>query len=139
MIAFPKPRGFWDYTLFALVLTGLLMFLFWLESSAGVGWTDALLACAVAGCFVFAIIIARRGEKARWIAQPTWRAHALAALGAFILMLGAMYADVYLLHRRNLNRLPHDVVPWIAAAAGTLWSIRRRFRAGRQPPNPLRT
>jgi hypothetical protein len=29
MIPLPKPRGFWDYALLALFMTGLLMLLFW--------------------------------------------------------------------------------------------------------------
>src|SRR4029077_4978059 len=30
-----KPRGFWDYALLALAMTGVLMFLFWLDASDG--------------------------------------------------------------------------------------------------------
>jgi len=37
MIPLPKPRGFWDYTLSALVIMGILVFLFRLEASDGVG------------------------------------------------------------------------------------------------------
>ena len=134
MIPLPKPRGFWDYTLFALIMTGVLVFLFWLEASKGVGWADAALACAAAALFVFATILARRGEKARWIAQPTWRVYVLAALGAFAVMFGAIYADAYLLHRRDITskRLWNDMVLAIVLTAGTLWSSRRRHPARRQ-------
>jgi hypothetical protein len=37
MIPLPKPRGFSDYGLFALLLTVFLDGLFWLEASDGVG------------------------------------------------------------------------------------------------------
>jgi hypothetical protein len=43
MISLPKPRGFWDYALSALVMTGVLVLLFWLEASDGISWTDAAL------------------------------------------------------------------------------------------------
>jgi drug/metabolite transporter (DMT)-like permease len=134
MTPFPKPRGFWDYALFALAMTGALVFLFWLEARDGIGWADAALACAAAVLLVFAIIFARRGEKARWIAQPTWYAYVLAALGAFALMFGAIYADGYLLHRRDItsNRLGHDMVLAIVVTAGTVWSFLRRHRSKRQ-------
>jgi hypothetical protein len=134
MIPLPKPRGFWDYAIFALMMTGALVFLFWLEASDGIGWADAVLACAAAVLLVFAIILARRGEKARWIAQPTWHAYVLAPLGAFALMFGAIYADGYLLHRTDItsNRLWHDMVLAIGLTAGTLWSSRRRHPARRQ-------
>lgn len=137
MIPLPKPRGFWDYALFALVMTGLLVFLFWLEAGDRIGWADAALGCAAAVLLVFAIILARRGEKASWIAQPTWRVYLLASLGAFALMFGAMYADSYLLHRRDItfNRLWHDTglaIAITAVTAGTLWSSRRRHPTRRQ-------
>ena len=133
MIPLPKPRGFWDYALFALVMTGALVFLFWLEASDGVGWADAALAFAAAVLFVFAVILARRREKTQWIAQPTWHAYVLALLGGFVLMFGAIYADTYLLHRRDItsSRLRHDIVLAIVLTAGTLWSSRRRLRARR--------
>lgn len=44
MIPLPKPRGFWDYTLFALLIAGVLLLLFWMEASGGVGWADGALA-----------------------------------------------------------------------------------------------
>jgi hypothetical protein len=134
MTPFPKPRGFWDYTLFALAMTGVLVFLFWLEASDGVGWADAALASATAVLFVLATILARRGEKARWIAQPTWHVYPVATLGAFVLMFGAIYADTYLLHRRDItfNRLRHDMVIAIVVIAGTVWSFLRRHRSKRQ-------
>jgi len=134
MIPLPKPRGFGDYALFAFLMTGALVFSFWLEASDGVSWVDAAFALAAAVLLVFAIILARRGEKARWIMQPTWRVYAVAALGAFMLLFGAIYADGYLLHRTSIpsTRLWHDVVLATLSAAGTLWSLRRRHPGRRQ-------
>jgi|SRR5271168_2414746 len=134
MAPFPKPRGFWDYGLFALALTGLLVFLFWLEAGDRIGWADAALGSAVAVLFVLAIILARRGEKARWIAQPTWYVYPLAILAAFVLMFGAMYADTYLLHHGDItsNRLRRDTMIAIAVTAGTFLSSLRRHRSKRQ-------
>ncbi len=34
----PKPRGFWDYSLFVLAMTGLMLGLFWVEASDYIGW-----------------------------------------------------------------------------------------------------
>jgi uncharacterized membrane protein len=134
MIPLPKPRGFWDYALFALVMTGGLEFLFWLESSDGVGWADTALAFAGAVLFVFATVLARRGEKATWTARPTWLAYLLVALGTFVLMFGAIYADAYILHPRDItsSRFRHDMAFAIVLTAGMLWSSRRRLPAKRQ-------
>jgi hypothetical protein len=135
MIPLPKPRGFWDYALFALMMSGLLSFLFWLEASNGVGWADAAIAFASAVFLVFAIIVARRGEKAAWIKQSTWQVYPVAALGVLAVMFGAIYADAYLLHRRDLapTRLRRDVVVAIVSTAGIVSSLLRRFfRAKRQ-------
>jgi hypothetical protein len=128
MIPLPKPRGFWDYALFALVMTGLLMFLFWLEAINAVGWADTALAFATAVLFVFAIVLARRAENATWTAQPTRSVYLLAALGAFGMMFGAIYADAYLLHRRDItsSRFRHDAVSGVLLTAVTLWSSRKR-------------
>ena len=133
MIPLPKPRGFWDYALFALPMTGMLMLLFWLEASDAISWTDAALASAVAVLFVFTTILARRGERAKWITQPTLHAHALVLLGTLVLIFGAMYADAYLFHRRDItpNRLRHDIEFSILFTVGMLWSSRRRLRAKR--------
>lgn len=127
MIPLPKPRGFWDYALFALLMTGLLMFSFWLEASDAVGWADTALAFATAVLCVFAIVLART-EKATWIAQPTRSAYLLAVLGAFGIVFGAIYADAYLLHRRDITsgRFHHDAVWGVLLTAVTLWSSRRR-------------
>jgi hypothetical protein len=134
MIPFPKPRGFWDYTLFALAMTGLLSFLFWMEASDRVSWPDAAVACGAAGFFVFATILARRGEKAKWIGQPSWHAYLFICFGAFAFMFGAIYADAFLLHRRDLtsHRLQHDIMPAVLTPAAILWSFRERLRAKRQ-------
>ena len=134
MIPFPKPRGFWDYALFASIMTPALWLLFRLEASDRVGWRDAVLACGAAVLFVFATILVRRGEKARWIAHPTWRAHLLVSVGVFALIFGAVYADAYPLHRRDItpNRIWHDITFALVLTAGLMWSFRRRFRANRQ-------
>ena len=128
MIPLPKPRGFWDYTLFALVLTGLLMFSFWLEASDAVGWADSALAFAIAVLCAFGIVLVRRAEKAKWMAQPTRSAYLLMVLGAFGMMFGAIYADAYLLHRRDItsSRFGHDALFGVLWIAVTLWSSRGR-------------
>lgn len=133
MIPLPKPRGFWDYALFALVMTGALMSLFWSEASDGVGWADAALAFAGAVLFVFATVLARRVEKATWIARPTWHVYVLGTLGAFVLIFGVVYADTYILHRRDItsNRLWHDMELAIVLTAVTAWLSRRRYLARR--------
>jgi len=134
MVRLPKPRGFWDYALFALVMTGVMVLLFRSEASDGLGWADAALALAAAVLLVLGIVLARRGEKATWIVRPTWHAYLLATLGVSVLTFGAIYADAYLLHRRDLtfNRLLHDLVLVIIVTAATLWSSRRRSRARRE-------
>jgi uncharacterized membrane protein len=133
MIPLPKPRGFWDYALFALVMTGVLVLLFWLGASDGISWADGALALAAAVLFVVGTILARRGEKAKLVVQPTWKAYLLVTLGAFVLMFGVIYADACLLHRRDVTskRLLHDSGLIIVLTATTLWSSRRRFRARR--------
>ena len=134
MIPLPKPRGFWDYALFALVMTSMLMFLFWLEASGAVGWADVALASATAVLFVLAIILARRGEKAKWIAQPNWLAYLLVPVGAFVLMFGAVYADAYVLHRGDISysRFRHDMAFAVVLTAGMLWSSRRSLHRKRR-------
>jgi glucan phosphoethanolaminetransferase (alkaline phosphatase superfamily) len=128
MIPLPKPRGFWDYALFALAMTGALLLLFRLEASDGVGWADAALAFAAAVLFVLAIILTRRREKAAWILHRNWLVDLIATLGAFVLMFAATYADAYILHRKDISthRLQHDVVFAVAVTAATLWSSLRR-------------
>ena len=134
MIPLPKPRGFWDYALFALAMTGVLMFLFWLDASDGIGWADAAVALAAAALLVFAIILARRGEKATWMARPRWYAFSLAALGTFVLIFGTTYADSYLLHRTSVSskQLRDDTGLAIVFTAVTLWSSRKRRSASHQ-------
>ena len=128
MIPLPKPRGFWDYALFALVMTGMLLSLFWLDASDGIGWADAALALTSAVLFVFVIVLARRGEKAAWIAQPTWQAYLFACIGAFALLFGAEYADAYLVHRTDITaaKLRHDLVFGVLLSVGLAWWSRRR-------------
>jgi H+/Cl- antiporter ClcA len=127
MIPLPKLRGFWDYALFALGLSCPLVFLFWVDATNGLGWADVVLALGVTVLFVLAVILARRREKARWIAQPTWHVHLVATLGAFALLFGAMYADAYFFHRGDItsNRLRRDLLLAILLTATTVWMSRR--------------
>jgi protein-S-isoprenylcysteine O-methyltransferase Ste14 len=128
MSPFPKPRGFWDYALFALVMTGGLLFLFWMEAADRLRWTDVLLAAIGAVLIVLGIITMRRREKAKWITQPAWRMQLLVTLGVLFLLFGIVYADARLLHRREItsDRLQHAVIPIVVALATTLWESRRR-------------
>ena len=128
MLAFPKPRGFWDYALFAFLLTGLLLSLFWLEASDGIRWGDATLALGVAILSVVAIVLSRRLEKAKWIRQPTWLVYLLATLGTIAVMFGAAYADAYLLHRGKVNsgELSDNLLYAVIFTAVMLWSSRKR-------------
>jgi len=107
-----------------LLVFGVLMFLFWLDASDGIGWADAAVALAAAALLVFAIILARRGEKATWMARPRWYAYSLAALGTFVLIFGTTYADSYLLHRTSVSskQLRDDTGLAIVFTAVTLWS-----------------
>ena len=128
MLAFPKPRGFWDYALFAFLLTGSLLFLFWSEASDGIRWGDATLALTVAILSVVAIVLSRRREKAKWMRQPTWFVYSVATLGTIAVMYGAAYADAYLLHRGKVNsgKLSDNLVYAVIFAAVMLWSSRKR-------------
>lgn len=113
MVTLPSPRGFWDYALFALVLAGLLMGLFRLEIGGGIGLADAGFALVTSILCVLLVILARRSEKAMWISRPTtWRIHLLAVLGACLFIFGAIFADGYLLHRREISagRFSQDLV-----------------------------
>lgn len=133
MIPRPKPRGFWDYALFAFVLTGALTFLFWLDASDGVGWADVAPAATAAVLSVLVIVLARRAEKATWITQPPWYAYLLIAFAVVGLMFGAMYAGSFLFHRGDItsSRLRHDIVLDVGFTAVTLWFLRRRHPARR--------
>ena len=128
MIPLPKPRGFGDYALFAFLLFGALMFLFWLEASDRVGWADAVLAAAAAVLFVFAVILARKAERATWIARPTRYLNSLAIFGAVALMFGVMYTDAFLFHRKDISssRIRHDIVFAAVFTALMQWSSLRR-------------
>ena len=124
MAPLPKPRGFWDAALLALVMAGVLFFLFWLDASDGVGWTDASFAFATALVGVLGVVLVRKGERAIWIAQPTRSTHSIAVLGALGFIYGAIYADAYLFHRRDItfSRLRHDIVFCAVWTAVILWS-----------------
>lgn len=136
MIPLPKPRGFWDYALFALIMSGMLLLLFWAEARDGISWVDGALALAAAVFFVLAIILARRGEKAKWISQPSPYTYSLMILGTVVMMFGAVYGDAYLLHRTDISssRVWHDIVLAVVIVAVMLWSLRKRLRPSRQLP-----
>jgi hypothetical protein len=128
MIPLPKPRGFWDYGLFALAMTGGLSLIFWLHATAGVGLGDVVIAFAASLLFVFGVIVARRKEKAKWIARPTWRVSVFATLGAYVMMFGAVYADTYFLHRADITpkRLRRDAIVALTVLGGMFWGFLRR-------------
>jgi hypothetical protein len=142
MIPLPKPRGFWDYSLFALTLTGPFVLLFWLQERGGFGWADVALALAASALMVSAAIFARRGERAAWIARPTWQARLLAVVGAVFLIFWTVFADTYFLHRRDLTASRFRVwivvfIAWLTAqllwlAAQPLLRGRGRSPAGRE-------
>ena len=125
MIPLPKPRGFWDYGLFALIFAGLLVLVFWAEGrSRGIGLADVALALAAAGLCVFAIILLRRNENAAWIAQPTWRARLLLLLGVWFFVVAVISVDAYLLHHTAVTG--GQIVPVLIAAAAVFVPLRRR-------------
>jgi hypothetical protein len=128
MSPFPKPRGFWDYALFALVMTGGLLLLFWVDARDRLSWPDVPFAATGAILLVLAIITMRRGEKAKWIAHPTWRVTLLVTLGVVSLLFGIVYADAYLLHAREItsDRLQDNVTAIVVAIAATFWASRRQ-------------
>jgi hypothetical protein len=136
MIPLPKPRGFWDYALFALVLTGALVGLFRLEASDRIGWADAGLALAAAVFCVLAIILSRRNENASWIVRPTWQADLLATFRPFLLMFGAIYADAYVLHHVNITpgRLRREMLLGIVTAIAIFLSLCSKNTAWRRSP-----
>ena len=86
------------------MMTGGLSVLFQVEATDRIGWADAALAFASAVLLVFGIILSRQGEKAKWIKQPpTWRVDLMVNLGVVTLIFGAVYADAYLLHQRDIT------------------------------------
>ena len=123
-----KPRGFGDYGLFTLIMSGFLLFSFWFDANDGVGWGDAALAIAAAFSLVLLIVLARRREKATWIKQPTWRVYLLAALGSSVWLFGSDYADAYFLHGRHttLSQFRHDLVLASVVITAVALSMRRR-------------
>ena len=131
MVALPSPRGFWDYALFALILAGLLMGLFWLEIGGGIGLADAGLALVTSMLGVFIVILARQSEKAKWVSRPTRRVHLLAAVGTCLFIFGALFADAYILHRREISArmFRDDLVPFGVAVTAVLLPTRKRNTA----------
>ncbi len=136
MIPLPKPRGLRDYTLFALVMSGLLMYLFWIEAGHAIRWADAALACAAAMLCVLGIILARRNEKASWLVQPNVAGKATVGIRSIFVDFWRHYADAYLLHGRDItaSRFRNDIVIGIVSLIAVWWQMRRRNTAGRQSP-----
>jgi drug/metabolite transporter (DMT)-like permease len=112
MIGRIKPRGFVDYGLFALLLSGMLVLLFWIQIGKEFGWVDCALALAAAIAFVFLIVLARRNEKAAWTAAPNWVSSLLIVMGTCFYFASVLMADSFFLHRGRLTagRMELDVV-----------------------------
>jgi len=127
MIPLPKPRGFWDYALFVLILTSFFVLLFWLEVRSGIGWADVLLGFGAAALCAAMIVLARQNEKATWILRPTWRAALLVSFGTFVMIFGAVWADLYILHRTDMtaSNFRHDVVLALLLPLAITFSIKR--------------
>lgn len=108
--------------------------LFWSEATDGLRWADAAFAFTAAVLFVLAIVLARRREKAKWIARPTRSTQLLLLLGVLGGLFGARYADAYLFHRKNyvFSQIAHDVVLALVCTAVTLWSSRSQSSTSRQ-------
>ena len=125
-----KPRGFWDYGLFAIFLAGLLTLLFWVEVGR-YGWPDAVFAFLAALFFVFAIILVRRNETAAWIRQPSSPLGLWVSLGMAPFVFGAIYLDAFLLHRNQMpaGRFRINVVVWLVLVFSMLLQFRRSKRA----------
>jgi len=139
MPRFPKPRGFWDYALFALALTVALFSVFWMNARFEISWTDAALAFGESVLCVFVIILARRSEKAHWIAHPTWLIYPLASLGACGLLFAAIYSDAYFLHRSSitsgwLSKITFIVI--LLFVSNSISSL-RQHRSYRQKPGKI--
>jgi len=134
MIPLPKPRGFWDYALFAFIMTGLLLGLFWVEASDRIRWADAAVAGSAAMMLVLAIILGRRNETAAWIARPARWVRVAAMVGILIVTIGAVYADEYLLHRKDItvNRFHLHLVVFVVLLSTSLLRLRRRTGSRRQ-------
>ena len=85
----------------------------------------------------FSYYPARRNEKAVWIVRPTWRADLLAVLSASLLVVGAIYADAYILHRRDITagRFRHDIVLGVAVSTPVLCRYEDKILQGVSRPN----
>ena len=131
MIRFPKPRGFWDYALFALLMTGLLL-LVWSFSTYRIVWTDAAFAFVVATLLAACIVAVRRNEKAKWIKRATWRTVLIVYITLSVLFYATDYARGYLLHHTTITayQLRHDLISSLLLSAWITWWWHRRSRAG---------
>jgi len=131
MIRFPKPRGFWDYAIFVLFMTGLLLLVFWTSSAYRIVWTDAAFAFVVATLVTLCIVAARRNEKAKWIKRATWRTAFIVCITLSVLFYAADYAHGYLLHHTTITayQLRHDLISSLLLSAWMSWWWHRRSRA----------
>ena len=134
MIRLPKARGLWDYSLFALLLTGLLLLDVWLASTYRIDWADVVFALAAAILMTLGIVLARRKEKAEWIKRPSWRTSFIALVAIFAFLGAAEYADGYLLHHTTItaHQLGHDLIFGLFMSASLTWWWRRRSQASSQ-------
>jgi hypothetical protein len=135
MIPFPKPRSFWDYALFALMLAGLLVCFFWVQAGYRIGWGDAAFGLLAAVLCTLAIgILARSSEKTKRIMRSTWQAKLLLIMGTLLLLFGSLYANLYFIHHISItgSRLRHDVWLGIALCVAMFWSYRSGIAAGRR-------
>ena len=134
MICLPKPRSFWDYALFALFMTGLLLLVFWSDSTNRIGWADVVFALAAAILSALGVVLARRRERAAWIKRPIWQASFIVCIAAFALLSVAEYGDGYLLHHTTItaHQLRHDFIFGLFLSAGLTWLWRRRSRRNSQ-------
>lgn len=134
MIRFPKPRGFWDYALFALFVTGLLLLVFWSSSTYHIDWFDAAFALVIAIFLALGIVFGRRREKAEWIKHPSWRTSFIACFATCAFLLAAEYAHAYFLHRTTIatGQLRHDLIFIVVLSAALPWWLRRRSQAPSQ-------
>ena len=114
-------------------MSGVLLLLFWTESSTGGGWRDSAVAFLTAVLFALGVITARRAERAAWTKEPTRTAYLLAFFGASAALFGAIRVDAGLLHRGDLttNRLVRDSIVTMSVVLVSLWSLRKQRAATR--------
>lgn len=130
MIARIKPRGFTDYGLFALLLSGLFALLFWIEAGKEFRWADSALAPTAAIVGVFLIILTRSNERAAWIVTQNWPFRLLIFIGICFYSVLVLCADSFLLHRGPLTdgRFERDIVIVLVPAGIAVGVSLRQWR-----------